>query len=255
MKSIYKFSFLLLGIFSLLAVSCQSEDIISGDVTGEQSIPEGMGGLSIRSVATVDESSIPVITTTKSFGMDVNNFIVEIRNEAGEVVKKFDSYRELKEGSQPMVILPVGKYTLRAYSSEPVNGGFDVPYFMGERSFVLLDKTVTTVENVVCKFASVAVDIRFDAFFDILFKDNYSITVDNCAGGKVTFTKDTKGKIAYFDRVGESMKMLVTVQSQKADAPYPERTYYILNGKEIPHVGEYYVIQFTGEVPSTQVAH
>lgn len=251
MKSIYKFSFLLLSLFSMLAVSCQSEDILE-----EVSIPEGMGGLSIRSVA-ADESGISEIkVTTKGFGMDVNDFIVEIRNGAGEVVKKFNSYRELKEGSQPMVILPVGTYTLRAYSSEPVNGGFDVPYFMGERSFVLIDKTVTNVENVVCKFASVAVDIRFDDFFNTLFKENYSVTVDNGAGGKVTFTNDTRGKVAYFDRVGESMKLLVKVQPQSADDYYPERTYYLVHPKTnaAPAPGEYYMIQFSGEIPSTRVA-
>lgn len=247
MKPIYILSFLLFG---LLAVSCGNDMEME-----ETAMPAGMGGLNIRNVDMVDESDIPFITT-KSFGMDVNTFTVEFRNEAGEVVKKFDTYKEMAEGNQPMVILPVGAYTVRAYSTEPQNGAFNAPYFMAERSFDIVEKTVTNVEKLVCKFSSVAIDLRFTDSFNLLFKDNYTITADNGAGGKVTYTKDTKGQVIYFDRTGEAMKLLVSIQPANASAPYPERTYYITNPKtgESPEIGEYYVVQFNGETPTTKVS-
>lgn len=246
MNTKHTISILLFSILAMLTVSCQND--IDAPV-----MPEGCGGLNVRTVATVDESEIPIIQT-KSFGMDVNTFIVEITNkESGKLVKKFDTYQEMLDGQRPMLILPVGEYVAKAYSCEPGNGVFDAPYFMSEQDFEIMDKTVTNVDKLICKFRSIAADIRTTDNFNYMFKDNYSITVENGLNGKVVFTKDTKGKVIYFDRI-ESLKLTVTVQPKDAAQAYPARTYYVKNGSKTPALGEYYIISFDGEKPTTKVS-
>lgn len=247
MKMKYNISILLLSLFCMLAASCQKD-------MDDTALPEGCGGLNLRTVAVEDSSEITIIRT-KSFDMDVTTFQVEIINLiTGETVKKYTSYQEMLDGERPMVVLPVGSYKVYIYSCEPENGVYDKPYFMAEQNFEIEDKTVTTVDKLVCKFSNVGVDIRMSDNFNYLFSDNYSIIVENGQNGKVTYTRENKGQIIYFDRIGESIKLTVTVQPKNAGEPYPTRTYYVKNGNGNPSIGEYYIITFDGEKPAVKVS-
>ena len=166
MKTLNNISILLLSVLSMLAVSCQKDEVENGD------IPENSGRFSLQSLGIDDEIQV---VGTKAFGMDANTFIVELvgtGEENKDAHLTFESFSKLKE--QDYITLPVGKYTVKAYSRAKVDGGvYDDPYFYGENTeVVILEKKITTVPAINCTFQSVAVDINLTQSLLVGF-DNY----------------------------------------------------------------------------------
>lgn len=245
MKTLNNISILLLCVLSMLAVSCQKDEVENRD------IPENCGQLSLQSLGIDDEIQV---VGTKAFGMDANTFKVELigtgEENAGTHLT-YESFSKLKE--QDYITLPVGRYTLKAYSREKVNSGvYDDPYFYGENTeVVILEKKITTV-SLECTFQSVAVDIDLTRTFNNYFEDNYQMKVINGIGKECLFTKEHAGKVIYFDNVEGGLKLEYTVQAKGKDAAYPARIKDLLNKGMAPKAGDYYMVEFTGEEPDTK---
>lgn len=248
MKTINNISILLFSILSMLTVSCQKDEI------GNQDVPENYGQLSLQSVGIDDEMQV---VGTKAFGMDAGTFKVELKSNPTvdhplDTTIVFDSFAEMQ--TKDFIVLPVGEYTVKAYSRDKVEGGvFDSPYFYGEnKNVVILEKKITTVPAITCSFRSAAVDISFTTSFRALFEDNYQMKVVNGAGKECTYTKADNGKIIYFDDLNGGLRLEYTVQAKGQDAAYPVRTKELLNKGNAPKAGDYYIVEFTGENPDTK---
>lgn len=246
MKTLNNISILLLGILSMLAVSCQNDKIENND------IPENYGRLSVQSLGIDDEMQV---VSTKAFGMDANTFKVELVGTGEgnqDAYLTFESFSELKK--QDYITLPVGEYAVKAYSREKKEGGvFNEPYFYGEnRNVVILEKKITTIPSIECVFSSVGVEIQMATSFRALFEDTYQMKVINGSGQACLFTKENDGKIIYFDDVEGGLKLEYTVQAKGQAAQYPTRTKELLNEGNAPKAGDYYIVEFTGENPDTK---
>lgn len=248
MKTINNISILLFSILSMLTVSCQKDEI------GNQDVPENYGQLSLQSVGIDDEIQV---VGTKAFGMDVSTFKVELKSNPTvdhplDTTIVFDSFAKMQE--KDFIVLPVGEYTVKAYSRDKVEGGvFDSPYFYGEnKNVVVLEKKITTIPAITCTFQSAAVDIRIISSFLYYFKDNYQMKVVNGAGKECTYTKADEGKVIYFDDLDGGLSLEYTVQAKDQNAAYPVRTKELLNMGNAAKAGDYYVVEFTGSNPETK---
>ena len=246
MKTLNNISILLLSVLSMLAVSCQKDGVENGD------IPENSGRFSLQSLGIDDEIQV---VGTKAFGMDANTFIVELvgtGEENKDAHLTFESFSELKK--QDYITLPVGRYTVKAYSRAKVDGGvYDDPYFYGENTeVVILEKKITTVPAINCTFQSVAVDINLTQSFNALFADNYQMKVINGAGKECLFTKDNAGHVIYFDDLTGGLRLEYTVQAKSQSNAYPTRTKELQKRGNAPAPNDYYIVEFTGEDPDTK---
>ena len=251
MKTYSNISILLLSLVSLLAVSCQKEE--KGN---EVNMPEGFGALSVR---TLDLDDAMQAIQTKAFGMDVNTFKVVLEKQSDdenatepEEIIVYETYAEMKK--EDFITLPVGFYTVKAYSREKMEGGAFTPYFCGEQTNVeIFDKKVTNIK-LEATFQSVGVDINLSRSFQQLFMDNYQIEVQNGKGKSVMYTKDTDGKVIYFDDVEGGLTLRYTIQAVGTDEPYPLRVKDLLNKGANPKINQYYMVEFQGDQTKTSVA-
>lgn len=248
MKTLNNISILLFSVLSMLAVSCQKDEI------GNNDVPENYGQLSLQSVGIDDE--IQVIGT-KAFGMDAGTFKVELKSNPTndyplDTTIVFDSFAEMQK--KDFIVLPVGTYTVKAYSRDKVEGGiFDSPYFYGENNnVVILEKKITTVPAITCTFQSVAVDIKLTTSFNLLFEDSYLMKVINGKGKECTFTKENNGQVIYFDDVDGGLKLEYTVKAKDLSTAYPTRTKELTKKGQVPAPNDYYIVEFTGENPDTK---
>ena len=167
----------------LLFVSCEMKKDLFGQGQGneEESVPENVGLLDLHVVAE-REAAVP---GTKGDAEDENpylvtdDFCVSILDSVGQVVKSYDSYAALKADGE--LLLPAGKYMIRAFSGDDPDAGFDAPYYEGDTTCVVSAKEVVKIETN-CRLANKKVQFDLsDQFFDT-FKSDYMIVVDNGQG-------------------------------------------------------------------------
>lgn len=123
--------------------------------------PKGTGGLNLRLPETEKEVDIPVIYTKTgeiAFDLQSETFPISI-SEGGNVVKKFESFTALIDSGTP-VVLPVGRYTVKASSYVPTDKVSEKPYFEGSSDFEI-EESVVSNTSVLCTFKSVGVELRF----------------------------------------------------------------------------------------------
>lgn len=174
----------------LLFVSCEMKKDLFGQGQGneEESVPENVGLLDLHVVAE-REAAVP---GTKGDAEDENpylvtdDFCVSILDSVGQVVKSYDSYAALKADGE--LLLPAGKYMIRAFSGDDPDAGFDAPYYEGDTTCVVSAKEVVKIETN-CRLANKKVQFDLsDQFFDT-FKSDYMIVVDN-GQGVLTISSD-----------------------------------------------------------------
>ena len=75
--------------------------------------------------------------------LNPNDFTVAILDSIGQTVKAFDSYADMNEDGA--LLLPAGKYSIKASSGTDLNAGYDSPYYVGDTTCVVSEKEVVTV--------------------------------------------------------------------------------------------------------------
>lgn len=156
--------------FLLSLVGCQDDNhLANGDTVGY---------LQISSVV-LDKSITP--QTKSSNTKTVEKLALEIIKD-GQVVKHADDWKSLQGEN---IVLPVGDYLLRAYSSEKdstkqgVSAG---PFYKGETTVTLVRNTAKPVE-VVCALAQAMVSVTYSKNFQQTFPDyNYECLISNDYG-------------------------------------------------------------------------
>ena len=192
----------IIGLFCCLLFffSCEMKKDLFGQGGGneEEGVPENVGLLDLHLVAE-REAAVPGTKgdTEEDLYLVTDDFCVSILDSVGQVVKNYDSYAALKADGE--LLLPAGKYTVRAYSGDDPDAGFDAPYYEGDTTCVISAKEVLKIETT-CRLSNKKVQFDLaDRFLDN-FRDDYTIVVDN-GTGVLTISSDEL-RSAYFRNTG-----------------------------------------------------
>lgn len=166
----------------LFFTSCEMKKDLFGQGQGgdEEILPENVGLLDLHLVAE-REAAVPGTKgeMEEDLSLVTDDFCVSILDSVGQVVKSYDSYTELKKDGD--LLLPAGKYTIRAFSGDDPDAGFDTPYYEGDTTCVISAKEVVRIEAN-CRLANKKIQFDLsDQFFDS-FRGDYMIVVDNGTG-------------------------------------------------------------------------
>ncbi|WP_298554043.1 DUF4493 domain-containing protein [uncultured Parabacteroides sp.] len=184
----------------LFFVSCEMKKDLFGQGQGneEEGVPENVGLLDLHVVAE-REAAVPGTKgdPEEDLYLATDDFCVSILDSVGQVVKSYDSYAALKADGE--LLLPAGKYTVRAFSGDDPDAGFDAPYYEGDTTCVVSAKEVVKIETN-CRLSNKKVQFDLsDRFFDS-FRSDYTIVVDN-GTGVLTISSDEL-RSAYFRNTG-----------------------------------------------------
>lgn len=179
MKTIYNIMVYLLAV---CLFSCQQDDMDS---------LKGMGYLRL------DVSESQEVNTRAAYNPE--QLHVEVLDENKKVVEKTDDYTEWKG---TVLELPVGKYTIKAYShAYDGERGFDKAYYYGSQT-VTVESGKEVSAKVTCKLANVKVSVCYDEAFLKAFEGR-EIAVEvgaidaNSSIAPLSFTT-TEKRSAYF---------------------------------------------------------
>lgn len=164
---------------------------------------EKTGRVALSSLGVEVENAETVIGRGRAT-VDLNPFIVTIYDEAGAQKEQW-TYGQMPE----IFELPVGKYKVDIKSHEVQKSEWDHPYFAGSREFEIFDGEITELENVVCKFASLKVTIRFTDELREAMGDDVQVKVVANDAGELVYTPD-ETRAGYFEVIEGSMTLAAT---------------------------------------------
>lgn len=119
---------------------------------------------------------------------------VEVKNAAGNVVKKYDNF--YSEAASSRIALPSGSYTVQAYSNKNLEkSGFEQAYYASPVTQVTVKAGEVQTLKLVCTLANIKVSVEYTEAIRKYFK-KYQATVSNDYGS-ILFT-ETEKRAAYF---------------------------------------------------------
>ena len=137
--------------------------------------------------------------------VDVSGFLVSITNSAGELVEQWP-YAEMPE----IITLKVGTgYTVDVRSHEVQKAEWDHPYYHGTKTFDITEGQVTHIGEVLCKFESIKVTIKFDDELLAKLGDDANVNVLANDEGSHDF-KPGETRSGYFAAVDGSSTLVAT---------------------------------------------
>ncbi|MCC8134764.1 MAG: DUF4493 domain-containing protein [Tannerellaceae bacterium] len=185
MKHTIYITFLWIGWVMMGITSCElQKDLMGkGDNTDNPSIdPNLLGGLSLV-LNPEKEAEVPSKTDGVSGSdivvLDMNQFSVQILDEEGELIKYYNTYKEIEQ--EGTIFLPEGAYYIQASLGDLVEAGFDMPYYEGINTCVITPKEVASVITK-CVLANKKITLSYTDKFLAKFKSDYKIIMTNGAG-------------------------------------------------------------------------
>lgn len=123
---------------------------------------------------------------------EVADFVVQILDTNGEIVREFPSYASIES-----IELPAGDYTVRSasYAGEMEEATWNKPFYLGETAFTVKANESIRVDNA-CTRHSTQIELQLGDDFLNAVLSNYAITLTN-KQGVLTLNKDNYGT-AYF---------------------------------------------------------
>lgn len=197
MRTLYIILFCLPFLFS-----CEmKKDLLGGGKDSEEGKPTyenvGLLDLKLKAEKEPDAPGTKADDEVSPDYLDPKDFTVAILDSVGQTVKEYESYAAMGEDGD--LLLPVGKYSIKATLGSDPNAGFDAPYYAGDTTCVVSEKEVVTVVAE-CKLGNKKVQFLCDENFLEQFSDDYYIVIDNGAG-VLTLTKDEM-RVAYLKDTG-----------------------------------------------------
>ena len=197
MRTLYIILFCLPFLFS-----CEmKKDLLGGGKDSEEGKPTyenvGLLDLKLKAEKEPDAPGTKADDEVSPDYLDPKDFTVAILDSVGQTVKEYESYAAMGEDGD--LLLPVGKYSIKATLGSDPNAGFDAPYYAGDTTCVVSEKEVVTVVAE-CKLGNKKVQFLCDENFLGQFSDDYYIVIDNGAG-VLTLTKDEM-RVAYLKDTG-----------------------------------------------------
>ncbi|MCC8143910.1 MAG: DUF4493 domain-containing protein [Tannerellaceae bacterium] len=212
---------LLLGWSILGITSCEMQkDILGKNNDKEEGAihPDSLGGLSLA-LSPEKEADLPsksgVASGSDVVVLDMNEFSIQILDEEGEIVKYYDSYKELEE--EGTIFLPAGTYYIQAYLGELVEAGFDLPYYEGTNTCVITAKEIASIITN-CTLANKKISFTYTDDFLQKFKQDYTIIMTN-GTGVLTFGHG-ETRIPYF-KLSDRLEFIIhTTTVEGTDLTY-----------------------------------
>lgn len=197
MRTLYILLFCLPFLFS-----CEmKKDLLGGGKDSEDEKPTyenvGMLDLKLKPEKEAKAPGTKVNDDSLEDELNPNDFSVAILDSIGQTVKEYESYADMNEDGT--LLLPAGKYSIKASSGTDLNAGYNSPYYVGDTTCVVSEKEVVTVVAE-CKLGNKKVQFLCDENFLEQFSDDYYIVIDNGAG-VLTLTKD-EIRVAYLKDTG-----------------------------------------------------
>lgn len=161
-------------------------------------------------------SSVEVNKTVDSRAdvTDTEDIAVDILNEDGEVAKHVDDWNDLNSSSEG-VVLPVGVYTVKAYSfdKDKEAQGFDAePYYEGVTENVSIVANQAKVVDVACTLAQSLVKVNYLDNFKNAFK-TFTCTIEGESNLSIPFSV-TETRSAYV-KAGQALSVKIVFENDK----------------------------------------
>lgn len=182
--------------------SCEmKKDLLGGGKDSEEEKPsyENIGLLNLK-LKPEKEAAVPgTKVDDESLESELNpeDFRVAILDSTGLTVAEYESYADMEDDGK--LLLPAGKYMVKASYGNNLNAGFNSPYYTGDTSCIVSEKEVV---NLVAECRLGNKKVQFVCTDDFLsqFTEDYSIVIDN-GEGALKLEKEEK-RIAYLKNTG-----------------------------------------------------
>ena len=209
-RSIYCLLLACLSIF----FSCEmKKDLLGGDsgeADKEKEILEKSGLLDLE-IKAQKEAALPGTKGDEDDSLNNEEFAISILDSLGQLVKYYESYADMRKDCG--LLLPIGRYTVKASLGEDVTAGYDMPYYAGDTACFISGKEVVKVVTE-CKLSNKKVTFQPTGNFEKNFKDDYTIVLDNGLGVLTTTKEDSR--TAYLRNTGSlSFVLYVTTHDNK----------------------------------------
>lgn len=182
--------------------SCEmKKDLLGGGKDSEDEKPSyeniGLLNLKLNPQKEADVPGTKVDDASSVSELSPKDFAVAILDSIGQTVKEYESYSDMENDGK--LLLPAGKYLIKAtYGNDP-NAGFNTPYYTGDTTCVVSEKEVVEIVAA-CRLGNKKIQLLCTEEFLSQFNDDYYIVIDNGAG-VLTLTKDEM-RIPYLKNTG-----------------------------------------------------
>lgn len=182
--------------------SCEmKKDLLGGGKDSEDEKPsyENIGLLNLK-LKPEKEAAVPgtkVDDESTESELNPEDFRVAILDSTGLTVAEYESYADMEDDGK--LLLPAGKYSIKASYGNNPNAGFNSPYYTGDTSCVVSEKEVVNLVAE-CRLGNKKVQFVCTDDFLLQFTDDYSIVIDN-GEGALKLEKEEK-RIAYLKNTG-----------------------------------------------------
>lgn len=182
--------------------SCEmKKDLLGGGKDSEDEKPsyENIGLLNLK-LKPEKEAAVPgtkVDDESTESELNPEDFRVAILDSTGLTVAEYESYADMEDDGK--LLLPAGKYLIKASYGNNPNAGFNSPYYTGDTSCVVSEKEVVNLVAE-CRLGNKKVQFVCTDDFLLQFTDDYNIVIDN-GEGALKLEKEEK-RIAYLKNTG-----------------------------------------------------
>ena len=193
-RFIYIFALIFSTLFAMSSCSSMSEKF-------ENELPaDAMGTMKLTS---------PIVSM-ESRAVSASNFIVRIL-QGNSVVAQYSSYAKMPE----IITLPVGEYSVEAYSPNLKDAAWDSPYYYGVETFAIQKNQLTEVSTLICYFSNIKVTIGYSEDLFAMLGSDVKVTV-SIANGKLEYLPTNPDAAGYFKAV-DAENTLVAVLTGTID--------------------------------------
>ena len=178
-------------LFGSVFTSCEMKE----ELVGDKKVPTDTGYLELGLGLKEGESSR---VTNEEI---VSTFPVVITNTDPSLSSTNHSFSSFETMTNPLV-LPVGTYTVEAYSPEEFATIMSTPYYKGAYDLTIT-KGITSDVQVVCKMLNTKIQMTYSDEFKAEFK-SWDITFDDGKSNILAFSSTTPDKTCYYWYLGET---------------------------------------------------
>lgn len=178
-------------LFGSVFTSCEMKE----ELVGDKKVPTDTGYLELGLGLKEGESSR---VTNEEI---VSAFPVVITNTDPSLSSTNHSFSSFETMTNPLV-LPVGTYTVEAYSPEEFATIMSTPYYKGAYDLTIT-KGITSDVQVVCKMLNTKIQMTYSDEFKAEFK-SWDITFDDGKSNILAFSSTTPDKTCYYWYLGET---------------------------------------------------
>ena len=231
--------YIIMGCLSLMLgfSSCEMKD----ELLGEKGQGTEMGTLEVDLSAVYTNGEIVVgrANNTATDNGEINgsfseedtntdNYTLIITNTETQAEVERGLVKDLKgENGTLSFPLEAGKYNVTAYNYDGANVNVSTrPYFEGSTDFTIEGGKGASVP-LTCELACVEVALHLTEDFNLAFKDDYSIMVDNGDGASNPFTKDNISTKYYFKTPANKNSLTVSVKATSTDGNPIDMSYTV----------------------------